>query len=434
MLEPKVFNRRRQDVMQLMGEGIAILPNAPVRLRNRDVHYPYRPDSDFYYLTHFNEPDAVAVLAPGRDKGEYVLFCREKDPERETWDGRRAGLEGAVEFYGADDAFPITDIDDILPGLMENRGKVYSNVGTYPDFDARLLGWLNEVKAKARAGIHAPHELVDISHLLHELRLLKQTEEIQVMKRAAKVSAQAHRRAMQVCQPGMMEFELQAELEYEFLKNGSLAPAYPPIVAGGVNACTLHYIANNCELRSGDLILIDAGAEIDCYASDVTRTFPVNGKFSPPQKDLYEIVLAAQTAAIERARGGGHWNDPHDAAVRILVQGLIDLKILPGNVDENIASEVYKRFYMHRTGHWLGMDVHDVGDYKVEDNWRVLEPGMTFTVEPGLYIPADDDIPEQFRNIGIRIEDDVLVNRNGNVVLSSDAPKSVAEIEDLMAA
>jgi len=434
MIDQKVFNRRRQDVMQLMGDGmIAVLPSAPVRLRNRDVHYPYRPDSDFYYLTQFDEPDAVAVLAPGRAQGEFVLFCREKDPERETWDGRRAGLEGAVDIYGADDAFPITDIDDILPGLLENRLKIYSNVGAYPEFDARLLGWLNEVKAKGRAGINAPHELVDVSHLLHELRLLKQTEELQVMKRAAKISAQAHRRAMQMCQPGMMEYEIQAELEYEFLKGGALFPAYPPIVAGGVNACTLHYTNNNCELRSGDLLLIDAGAEVDCYASDITRTFPVNGKFTQVQKDVYEIVLAAQYAAIDRARVGSHWNDPHDAAVRVLVQGMIDLGLLSGSVDDNLESNDYKRFYMHRTGHWLGMDVHDVGDYKVEDSWRVLEPGMTFTVEPGLYIPGDDDIPEQFRNIGIRIEDDVLINRGGSVVISKDAPKTVAEIESLMA-
>jgi len=420
--------------MQLMGEGIAVIPTSPVRVRNRDVHYRFRPDSDFFYLTNFPEPEAVAVLCPGRKQGEYVLFCREKDPEKEVWDGQRAGLDEAMTVYGADDAFPIGDIDEILPGLLENRSKVYCNVGTYPEFDARLLNWINEVRAKGRSGVHAPHELVDLNRLLHELRLIKQTEEVNVLKRAARVSAAAHRRAMNACRPGMYEYEIQAELEYEFRKGGSLYPAYPPIVAGGKNACTLHYTENNCELRGGELLLVDAGAEIDCYASDITRTYPISGRFSPAQRDLYEVVLAAQLAAIDRAQAGNHWNDPHDTAVRMLTQGLIDLGLLSGSVDQQIESEGYRRFYMHRTGHWLGMDVHDVGDYKVEDRWRQLEPGMTFTVEPGLYIPGDEDIKEDFRNIGIRIEDDVLIHRSGNTVLSKDAPKTVSEIESVMQA
>ncbi len=432
MIDRKVFERRRQDVMQLMGDGIAVITTAPERVRNRDVLYRFRPDSDFYYLTHFPEPDAVAVLCPGREQGEFILFCRERDAERETWDGKRVGLKGAVELFDANDAFPIADIGDILPGLLENRTKVFCNVGNYPDFDLKLLNWLNQVKAKSRAGVNAPSELVDLTHILHELRLVKQTEEVRVMKRAAKVSAAGHRRAMEVCRPGMWEYELQAELEYEFRKGGSPYPAYPPIVASGANACVLHYIDNNDELKDGDLVLIDAGAEIDCYASDITRTFPVNGKFSAQQRALYEIVLAAQSAAIEKAQAGNHWNEPHEAAVRVLVQGLVDLALLQGDVDGLIENESFRRFYMHRTGHWLGMDVHDVGDYKIEGEWRELEPGMTFTVEPGLYMPNDDDVDPVLRNIGIRIEDDVLINRSGNTVLTKEVPKTVSEIEALM--
>lgn len=434
MLDRAVFERRRQEVMQLMGDGVAVIPTAPDRLRNRDVHFPFRPDSDFYYLTHFPEPQAVAVLCPGREQGEFIMFCRDSDPEREVWDGRRAGVKGVIEVYQADDAFPIDDIDDILPGLLENQSKVFCNVGTYPEFDVKLLHWVNEVKAKVRAGVHAPSELVDLNHILHELRLIKRTEEVNVMKRAAKVSAAAHLRAMQTCRPGMMEYEIHAALEYEFRKGGSAYPAYPPIVAGGANACVLHYIDNNDELKDGELLLIDAGAEIDCYASDITRTFPINGKFSAAQKTLYEIVLAAQTAALDKALAGNHWNEPHDAAVRVLVQGLVDLKLLEGSVDGQLESGGYRRFFMHRTGHWLGMDVHDVGDYKVEDEWRELEPGMTFTVEPGLYIGDDNDIPKRWRNIGIRIEDDVLINRTGNTILSKEVPKTVADIEALVGA
>ena len=432
-MDKKIFDRRRQDVMQLMGDGIAVITTAPERIRNRDVLFPFRPDSDFYYLTRFSEPAAIAVLCPGRRQGEFLLFCRDRNPEREVWDGHRAGITGAVERYDADDAFPIEDVDEILPGLLENKSKVFGNIGSYPEFDIKLLNWMNEVKSKARTGIHAPSELVDLSHIVHEMRLIKRTEEVSTMKRAARISAAAHRRAMERCAPGLFEYEVQAELEHEFRSNGAGTWAYPPIVAGGVNACTLHYIDNRAELRDGQLLLIDAGAEIDCYAADITRTFPINGKFSTVQKEVYEIVLAAQLAAIDQARAGHHWNDPHDAAVRILVQGLLDLQLLEGDVDGLIEQEAFKRFYMHRTGHWLGMDVHDVGDYKIGDEWRELEPGMTFTVEPGLYIPDAEDIPAPLRGIGIRIEDDVLINRQGNTVLSKDAPKTAAEIETVMA-
>ncbi|HKQ30886.1 MAG TPA: Xaa-Pro aminopeptidase [Burkholderiales bacterium] len=432
-MDNKVFERRRERLMQHMGTGVAIIPTAPVRVRNRDVHYPYRPDSDFYYLTHFSEPDAVAVLVPGREHGQYILFCRERNPEREIWDGRRAGLEGAREHYGADDAFPIDDIDEILPGLLENREKVFYNMGRDRDFDIHLMNWVNEVRDKARNGVHAPGEFVDLNHILHEMRLYKSAEEIRVMKRAAKISAAAHQRAMQACKPGMKEYELEAELLYEFKKGGSPFPAYPPIVGGGANGCVLHYTDNNAELRNGELVLIDAGAELDGYAADITRTFPVNGKFSDEQRALYDVVLSAQAAAIGKVKSGNHWNEPHEAAVRVLTQGLMDVGLLKGgNLDGHIEGGDYKRFYMHRTGHWLGMDVHDVGDYKVDDVWRLLEPGMVLTVEPGLYVGANADVDARWHNIGIRIEDDVLITREGNEVLSRDAPKSADDIEALM--
>jgi Xaa-Pro aminopeptidase len=427
------FARRRRDLMQHMGGGVAIIPTAPQRTRNRDVLYAYRPESDFYYLTHFPEPEAVAVLVPGRAHGEYLLFCRDRNPEKEIWDGRRAGLDGAREIYGADDAFPIEDIDDILPGLLENREKVFYSMGRNPEFDARLMNWVNEVRGKARNGVHAPGEFVDLNHMLHEMRLIKGADEIRLMKRAAKISAAAHRRAMQACRPGRMEFEIEAELQYEFRKGGCEYPAYPPIVGGGANSCILHYNENNAELKSGDMLLIDAGGEFDGYAADITRSFPVNGKYTPEQRDVYEIVLAAQKAAIEQVKPGKHWNEPHDAAVRVLTDGLVQLKLLKkGSVDAHIEDGSYKRFYMHRTGHWLGMDVHDVGDYKVHDEWRVLEPGMVLTVEPGLYIGEADDVPKAMHDIGIRIEDDVLVTRDGCEVLSKDAPKDISEIEALM--
>jgi Xaa-Pro aminopeptidase len=432
-MDLKVFERRRRDFMQHMDGGIAILPTAPVRNRNRDVDFPYRPDSDFFYLTHFPEPEACAVLIPGRPQGEYILFCRERNAEKEIWDGRRAGIDGAREQYGADDAFPMDDIDEILPGLLENREKVFYGMGRFAGFDQKLLGWVNEVRAKARNGVHAPGEFVDPNHILHEMRLIKGPEEIRLMKRAAKISVSAHRRAMQTCRPGMYEYEVEAELQYEFRRGGAAFPAYPPIVGGGANACVLHYTENEAALRAGDLLLIDAGAEYDSYAADITRTFPVSGKFSGEQKALYEIVLAAQFAAIDEVRPGRHWNEPHDTAVRVLTQGLKDLGLLQGDVAGHIEKGDYKRFYMHRTGHWLGMDVHDVGDYKIDDAWRLLEPGMVLTVEPGLYIAGGaPDIDERWWNTGIRIEDDVLVTRDGNEVLTRDAPKTVADIEALM--
>ncbi len=428
-----VFARRRRHLMQMMDNGIAVIPTAPEQLRNGDVLYRYRADSDMYYLTRFAEPEAVAVLAPGRPQGEFLLFCREKNPERELWDGHRAGLEGAVAEYGADDAFPIEDIDEILPGLMENRDQVYCTMGRYPDFDSRLIHWMNEVRTKARSGIQAPSGLVDVGHILHDMRMIKGSEEIRAMRRAAEISAQGFERAMRACRPGLFEYQVEAELQYAFGLGGSRYPAYPPIVAGGANACTLHYIENSCRLKDGDLLLIDAGAEFDCYAADITRTFPVNGRFTGPQRAVYDIVLEAQAQAIDACRSGNTWDDPHQAALAVLVQGLIDLGLCRGSVEAVIESGAYRRFYMHRTGHWLGMDVHDVGDYKIADQWRPLEPGMVLTVEPGLYIAAGDDVPAEFAGIGIRIEDDVLIADAAPEVLTAAAVKQVADIEALMA-
>lgn len=419
--------------MHIMGDGIAILPTAPHQSRNGDVLFQFRPDSDFYYLTHFPEPEAVLAIVPGRPEGEFILFCREKDALRETWDGRRAGTEGAMELYGADQAFAIEEFDDVLVSLIENRDKVFTIMGRYPDFDSEIIHAVSMIRGKQRAGVHAPGEIVDLGHIMHEMRLLKRKDEIKLMRQAASISAAAHVRAMQATRPGRYEYQVQAELECEFRLGGSQWPAYPSIVAGGANACILHYTENDQALQDGDLLLIDAGAELDCYAADITRTFPVNGKYSGPQKAVYEVVLAAQKAAIEAVAPDRPIVDYHDAAVEVLTDGMIDLGLLSGERNELIETRAYDRFYMHRTGHWLGMDVHDVGDYKVDNQWRLLEPGMVLTVEPGLYITAADDIDPKWHNIGIRIEDDVLVSRGGNDILTAKAPKEMDDIEQLMA-
>jgi Xaa-Pro aminopeptidase len=429
------FARRRKRLMQAMGrDSIAILPSSPVRPRNRDVEYPYRPDSDFYYVTGFPEQEAVAVLVPGRAHGEYILFCRENDPEMETWNGRRAGLDGAMEQYGADDAFPITDIDEILPGLLENRERVYYAMGCNTDFDRQVMEWINLLRKKSRAGVHTPGEFIALDHQLHDMRLYKSAAEAKVMRKAAQISAKAHKRAMRACSPGMMEYQLESEILHESMQHGARFQAYPSIVGGGANGCILHYTENESALKDGELVLIDAGCELECYASDITRTFPVGGTFSKAQRDLYQVVLEANYAAIEQVQPGNHWNHPHVAAVKVLTKGLVRLGLLKGRVDTLIKSEAYRQFYMHRTGHWLGMDVHDVGDYKVGDEWRVLEPGMVLTIEPGLYVAAGNKgVAKKWWNIGIRIEDDVLVTRDGHEVLSRDVPKEPDEIEALMA-
>ena len=442
-----VFARRRRALLERMGPGsIALLPAAPETPRNRDVHHPFRQDSDFYYLTGFPEPEAIAVLAPGGEH-EFLLFCRERDPHMEIWHGRRAGPQGAMERYGVDNAHPIAEIDRLLPPLLENRERVFYAIGYNPDFDQRMMGWINQVRGKARTGVRAPVTFVALEHLLHAMRLRKEPEEIAVMRESARIAAEAHCRAMQSCRPGKMEYELEAEILYTFIRHGA-GWAYPSIVGGGDNSCILHYTENNALLHDGDIVLIDAGAEVDGYASDITRSFPVNGRFSGEQRAIYELVLAAQKAAIAKVRPGCHFNEPHDAAVRTLTEGLAALGLLHGDVEGLIQAEQHKPFYMHRTGHWLGMDVHDVGDYKTGEDWRVFEPGMVTTIEPGLYIPAggkildahwarlgvhlETELDERWQRIGIRIEDDVLVTDDGHEILTAAAPKEVDEIEALM--
>ena len=431
--DSEIYRRRRQDLMHFMRDGVAIIPTAHHQPRNGDVLFPFRPDSDFYYLTHFPEPEAVAVLVPGRPEGEFLLFCRERNPQQETWDGRRAGLAGALEQYGADQSFAITELDKYLPSLLENHTKVFATMGRYADFDAKLIRWIGAVRSQQRSGVHAPGELVDLGHFLHEMRVIKKKDERKLMRNAGKLAAAGHRRAMRTTAPGVYEYQVQAELECAFRLGGSEWPAYPSIVAGGANTCVLHYTENNCVLKDGDLLLIDAGAELDCYASDVTRTFPVNGKFSDEQKAVYEIVLAAQKASIEALRPEQSLNDHNNIATEILTDGLIELGLLRGERSELIETDACRRFTIHRIGHWLGMDVHDVGDYKIDEQWRLLEAGMVLTVEPGLYIPATADVDPKWHNIGIRIEDDILITRTGNENLTADAPKEIEEIESWMA-
>jgi Xaa-Pro aminopeptidase len=430
------FARRRRQLMRMMGRDvIAILPAAPVRYRNSDVEYPYRQDSDFHYLTGFPEPEAVAVLIPGRAQAEYILFVRDRDPQRELWDGARAGPEGATADYGADDAFPVGDIDEILPGLLEQRGRVFYTMGFHPDFDQRVVGWVSALRAQmGQSNAQVPQEFIALDHLLHDMRLYKSRPELHAMRRAAQISVRAHQRAMRACRPGLREYQIEAELIGEF-RGHDAQHAYLPIVAAGRNACVLHYRDNDAELKDGELLLIDAGCEYDSYASDITRTFPVNGRFTPEQRAVYEVVLAAQRAAIARVRAGNHWNDPHDAAVRVITQGLVELGLLKGKVPALIRSEACKAFFMHRTGHWLGLDVHDAGDYKVGGEWRVLEPGMVMTVEPGIYIPPGmKGVARRWRNIGVRIEDDVAVTRNEPEVLTGALASEPRDIEKLMAA
>jgi Xaa-Pro aminopeptidase len=420
--------------MELIGaNGIAVLTTAPERVRSRDTLFTYRQDSDFYYLTGFPEPEGVAVLIPGRAQGEFLIFCRERNSERELWDGPRAGPDGVVEAYGADDAFPITDVDDILPGLLERSDRVYYSIGIAPEFDQRLLAWIRDLNSNRQRG-HAPSELIALDHLLHEMRLFKSRAEASVMRAAARIAVAAHARAMLACRPGMMEYELEAEFLHEFRRHGADC-SYPPIVASGANACVLHYRANDAELADGELVLIDAGCEYQMYASDVTRSFPVSGRFSAPQRELYEVVLEANRAATKKVIAGNHWNDPHDAAVSEVTRGLKALGLLKGRVPQLVRSQAYREFFMHRTGHWLGLDVHDVGDYKVHDQWRLLEPGMVMTIEPGVYVsPASKNAAKRWRGIGIRIEDDVQVTRNGPEVLTGGLPATAEEIERHMEA
>jgi len=421
---------RRQCLAQAMPGAVAVIPTSPERTRNRDTHYPYRYDSYFHYLTGFQEPEAALVIVADAAP-RSILFCRERNAERETWDGFRHGPEGARERFGFDEAQPIAQLDEAMSALLADRAALWYPVGADPEWDARAMRWLNAVRAKARSGVAAPQQLHDVRAPLDDMRLAKDAQELALMRKAAAISAGAHRRAMQATRPGRNEYEIEAELLYEFRRRGAQFPAYWPIVAGGANSCVLHYVANDAPLADGSLLLIDAGCELDGYAADITRTFPVNGRYSGAQRAVYELVLAAQRAAMDKVCAGNAWNEPHDAAVKVLAQGMLDLKLLAGSLDAVLEKEAYKRFYMHRTGHWLGMDVHDAGEYKRAGQWRALAPGMTLTVEPGLYIRAADDVPEPLRDIGVRIEDDALVTEGACEVITAEAPKGVADIEAL---
>ena len=428
------FARRRRQLMRMADEdAILILPAAPERIRSKDTTFPYRQDSDFWYLSGFPEPEAVLVLVPGRKHGEQLLFCRERDADKEAWDGPRAGPEGAVSRYGMDDAYPIADLDEILPGLLEGRSRVYYHFGRDKDFDLTLIGWVNRVRARSRQGVEPPHEFLELGHLLHELRLFKSRDEIRLMQRAADVAAAAQVAAKKATRPGLREFEVESALQYTYRAHDCV-PAYEPIVGAGANGCVLHYRANNAPMADGDLLLVDAGAEYANNASDSTRTWPVNGRYAPEQRALYQLVLDAQAAAMAQARPGKTWISGHEAAVGVLAEGLLALGLLKGKLKDVIAQGDYRRFYMHKTGHWLGLDVHDVGEYKVAGDYRELEPGMAFTIEPGLYIPpGSKGVPAKYQGIGIRIEDDVVITKDGCQVLTGGVPREIDAVEAVMA-
>ncbi len=435
MIKMTEFAKRRKQLMQKVGAtGIVILPSAPIARRNGDYDYPYRQQSDFYYLTGFEEPESVMILAPKRKEGEFILFNRIRDRDKEIWEGYRAGQTGARDIFGADQAFPISELEKKLPELLENREQIHYAIGIDKAFDAVLLNAVNHIRGKIRNGLQSPIAFVDITPSLHEMRLIKSPAEIALMRKAAEISAQAHISAMQLCKPGLSEYHLEAELIYEFQRNGARFPAYTSIVGSGGNSCILHYNSNNQIIADGSIVLIDAGAEYHNYAADITRTFPANGRFSEEQRAIYEIVLAAQLAGIKAVRPGAPWPSMQNAIVKIITQGLIDLGILKGRLNDLIEKEAYFPFYMHKSGHWLGLDVHDVGRYKIDNKWRTLQPGMILTVEPGIYISPDiPGVHKRWHNIGVRIEDDVLVTAKGNDVLSRDVPKTIAEIEAIMA-
>lgn len=434
MIKKAEFGRRRRKLMNFMGNNsIAILPSSSEVTRSRDTEFRFRQNSDFQYLSNFPEPEAVLVLLPGREQGEYIIFCREKDEKMETWHGRRFGQEGTIKNFNCDDAFPIDDIDEILPGLMEGRDRIYYEFGNETEFDNHIMGWINSLRAQVKTGAHPPGELIDLSHVLHDMRLFKSLAEIAVMREVAELSAQSHNQVMKICQSGMNELSIEAEIKYQFAKKGARFEAYNSIVAGGENACILHYVENNTELKDGDLLLIDAGGELQGYAADITRTFPVNGKFTKEQRQAYNWVLKANVEAIKQAKPGNAWTAPHDTAVNILTEGLVDMGILTGDIEQLVNEEAYKPFYMHKTGHWLGLDVHDVGHYLIEKEPRILEEGMVLTVEPGLYFaPKTKGLDKKWWGIGIRIEDDVLVTKKGHEVLSKSAVKNISDIEALM--
>jgi Xaa-Pro aminopeptidase len=435
-----VHNHHRERRARLVAEmraqtggGLAAIPTAPEAIRNADTHYPYRPDSHFYYLSGFPEAEAVIVLVAAREPGDsrQVLFCRDKNPEREIWDGFRYGPDAAREIFGFDEAYSISELAAKLAEWSCDRPALYAPLGLYSGWDHMLTATLNEVRNRVRTGIAAPETVIDVRSAIAAMRLVKDAEELGLMRRAAEISSSAHRRAMTRVQPGWYEYQVEAELAHEFLRFGAQAVAYPSIVASGPNACVLHYRENNRQMQATDLLLIDAGCEFQGYASDITRTFPVGGTFSGAQKAVYELVLAAQLACIDAVGPGKPFHEYHKVAERVLAQGLIDLKLCEGSLDAVLESGAYKQFYMHRAGHWLGLDVHDAGLYRIAGESRTLEPGMVLTVEPGCYIRPADNVPEEFWDIGVRIEDDVLVTADGHENLTAAAPKSITELEAL---
>jgi Xaa-Pro aminopeptidase len=435
MISKKEYAARRKDLMSMMADNsIAVIAAAPEKVRSKDTLYPYKQSTNFSYLSGFSEPCSVMLLIPNRQQGECVLFCRDKDPLRETWDGLRLGPIEAKQALAFDDAFPIDDIDDILPGLLEGKSHIYYSAGKDKAFDKQLIQWVDEVTLDKESDSEPCCEQVDLDHLLAELRLIKSAAEIKLMRKAADISAEAHCRAMRFCQPGQYEYQLQAEIEHQFMMSGATGPAYTSIVGGGKNACILHYIENQSALKSGDLVLIDAGCEYQNYAADITRTFPINGKFSTAQAAIYDIVLAAQTAAINCISPGVTYDQANKATIEVITQGLVELGILKGDVEQLITEGAYREFYMHSVSHWLGMDVHDVGDYKINNQWRVYEAGMLLTIEPGIYIAADNqNVDKKWRGIAVRIEDDILVTKAGREVLTDGVPKQRDQIESLMA-
>jgi len=435
-MEPSEYHRRRAALMAQLGPGaIALLAAAPERVRSRDVNHPYRQDSDFYYLTGFTEARALLVLAPGREEGETLLFCQPKDPQKELWEGVLLGPEAAVETLGVDQAFPIGEIDNVVPGLMAGRERIHYRIGAEAGFDEQVLGWARSAREKARLGGPAPAQFLLLDELLHEMRLIKSEAEIRLMEEAARISVEGHCRIMRYCRPGVREYELEAELLHTFLRHGGRGAAYGSIVGAGANACVLHYVSNKDRIADGDLVLVDAGCEYGHYAADITRTFPANGRFSAEQREIHRIVSRAHAGAVAAVRPGAPWDAPQRASVMAIVEGLLDLGLLSGSVEEAIETGAYKDFYMHRVGHWLGIDVHDVGSYKDGEDWREFAPGMVTTIEPGIYIaPDNEQLAERWRGIGVRIEDDVLVTETGNRVLSEGAPRDAEEIEAFMAA
>lgn len=432
MVAAAEFLRRRRQLMRMTGDGsIIILPSAPIQIRTNDVEHNFRQDSDFFYLSAFTEPESVLVLVPGREHGESLLFCRERDRVREAWDGPRAGPEGAVADFGMDDAFPIGDLDDILPNLIEGRPRIFYTLGRNPTFDAQVMSWVNSVRADTTQG-RSPEEFVSLEHALHDMRLYKSRSELGALKRSAKLAVAGHRRAMGATRPGCFEYEVAAEFLYE-LNRRRCEPSYPPIVGSGPNGCVLHHISNDRRIEDGDLILMDAGAEVDYYASDITRTFPANGRYSGPQRALYDVVLEAQLQAIDEVKPGACSQAAHERAAHCIARGLVDLGIVKGSFEQTLETQAYKPFFMHKSSHWLGLDVHDVGDYQVDGQPRLLEPGMVMTIEPGVYIsPNAKGVAKRWRGIGIRIEDDVAITRDGHLVLSQGLPKQPDEVESMV--